>query len=318
MNETRNGNSEPNYSLQDKSKDKPIHGISVISLTPFTDDGTVDTQSLRSLLDFYLAAGVHGVTLLGIMGEANKVTERERRTIIDTAVKQVGGRVPVTVGCSAAGTHQAAEFAREAEMAGADAIMVAPPQNQRNLNLVLEHYRRISEACTLPLVIQDEPTTTGVMLPPDFFSRAVKEVPTARYVKIEESPTIMKVSRIREATEGKLGLFGGLGGMYFYEELERGAIGIMTGFAYPEILVQVYEQFMSGMRAQARRYFYQYLPLIRFEAQLGVTGVAIRKETYKLRGAIASSYVRPPAPAVDRQTLNELADLVQFLGLENI
>jgi 4-hydroxy-tetrahydrodipicolinate synthase len=294
---------------------KRIHGISVISLTPFKDSGDVDVQSLRTLLDFYLDAGVHGVTLLGIMGESNKVTERERDVIVETAVEQVAGRVPVTVGCSAAGTYQTIEFVKKAQSAGADAVMVAPPPNLKNLNLVLDHYRRISDASDLPLVVQDEPTTTGVVLPPSFFADVVNKVPNAKYVKIEEAPTIMKVSRIHEATSGQLGLFGGLGGMYFYEELQRGATGIMTGFAYPEILVRVYELFTAGDKDEARRYFYQYLPLIRFEAQLGVTGVAIRKETYKLRGAIASSHVRAPAPTVDAQTLAELSDLVLFLGL---
>ena len=294
---------------------KRIHGVSVISLTPFTDSGEVDVKSLRSLLDFYMQAGVHGVTLLGIMGESNKVTERERDVIVRTAVEQVAGRVPVTVGCSAPGTFQTIEFVRRAEAMGADAVMVAPPPGLKNLNLVLEHYKRISDASDVPLVVQDEPTTTGVMLPPSFFTGVIEQVPTARYVKIEEAPTIMKVSRIQEATGGKLELFGGLGGVYFYEELQRGATGIMTGFAYPEILVRVYERFTSGKKDDARRYFYQYLPLVRFEAQLGVTGVAIRKETYKLRGAIASSHVRAPAPTVDAQTLAELSDLVSFLGL---
>lgn len=294
---------------------RELKGISVISLTPFTDGGEVDIASLRRLIDFYLSAGVHGVTLLGIMGEANKLTEADRDVVIQTAVEQVNGRVPVTVGCSATGTHQAVHFVQSAERAGADAVMVAPPTNVKNLELVLNHFRAISESSALPLVVQDEPTTTGVILPPAFFGRIVEQVPTARYVKIEEAPTIMKVSAIRQATADRLGLFGGLGGMYFYEELDRGAIGIMTGFAYPEVLVRAYELFSAGDRQAAREHFYRYLPLIRFEAQLGVTGVAIRKEVFKLRQVIASAFVRPPAPGVDQRTLDDLADLVNFLGL---
>lgn len=294
---------------------KAIHGISVISLTPFDDGGNVDTDSFRRLLDFYLDAGVHGITLLGIMGEANKVTEHERQVVVDTAVRHVNGRVPLTVGCTAAGTYQAVEFVKAAEAAGADAVMVAPPANTKNLALVLNHYRSIAEASQLPIVIQDEPVTTGVVLPPAFFADAVQQVPTARYVKIEETPTLMKVTGILEATDGKLGLFGGLGGMYFYEELARGASGIMTGFAYPEILVKVYERFQAGQTDEARRYFNTYLPLIRYEAQLGVTGVAIRKAVFKMRGVIDSDVVRQPAPSVDSRTLDELTDLVRFLGL---
>ncbi|MHB1682555.1 MAG: dihydrodipicolinate synthase family protein [Bacilli bacterium] len=294
---------------------KEIKGISVISLTPFSNNGLVDVPSLRNLLEFYLSAGVHGVTLLGIMGESNKITESERDEVIQAAVDQVAGRVPVTVGCSATGTHQSVHFVKSAERAGADAVMVAPPNNVKNLDLVLDHYKTVSAATSLPLVVQDEPTTTGVVLPPQFFARVVSSVPTAKYVKLEETPTIMKISKIIEETDGQLTLFGGLGGMYFYEELERGANGIMTGFAYPEILVKVYELYISGNREQARSYFYRYLPLIRFEAQLGVTGVAIRKETFKMRGIIESSFVRPPAPGVDQRTLGELSDLVNFLGL---
>jgi 4-hydroxy-tetrahydrodipicolinate synthase len=106
-----------------------------------------------------------------------------------------------------------------------------------------------------------------------------------------------------------------LGGMYFYEELVRGASGIMTGFAYPHVLVETYRLFVDGERREAQEYFFRYLPLIRFEAQLGVGGVGIRKEILKLRGAITSSHVRFPAPSLDEGTLQELEDLVEVLGL---
>jgi 4-hydroxy-tetrahydrodipicolinate synthase len=103
--------------------------------------------------------------------------------------------------------------------------------------------------------------------------------------------------------------------MYFYEELVRGAIGTMTGFAYPHVLVETYRLFAEGERREAQEHFFRYLPLIRFEAQLGVGGVGIRKEILKLRGVISSSHVRFPAPTLDEQTLRELDDLVGVLGL---
>lgn len=294
---------------------KELQGISVISLTPFTDAGEVDETSLGSLVDFYLQSGVHGITILGIMGEANKLTEAERQLVTETVISRVNGRVPVTVGVSATGTHQSIHFAKQAQRAGADAIMLAPPTNLKNLDLVLDHYRHVATAADIPMVVQDEPATTGVVLPPAFFGRVAKEVGTARYVKLEEAPTTVKISRILEASDGKFGMFGGLGGMYFYEELDRGAVGIMTGFAYPEILVEVFRRFTSGNKTEAREYFNQYLPLIRFEAQLGVGGVAIRKQIYKVRGAIQSAFVRPPAAGVDARTMEELTELMQFLGL---
>jgi 4-hydroxy-tetrahydrodipicolinate synthase len=294
---------------------KELKGISVISLTPFDEAGEVDVPSLQSLSEFYLQSGVHGMTILGIMGEANKLTEAERQTVIETVIGQVKGRVPVVVGCSATGTHQSVHFARLAAQAGADAIMLAPPTNLKNLDLVFEHYMHVAKATDLPLVVQDEPSTTGVMLPPAFFGRVAREIDTAKYVKLEEAPTTVKITRILEESGGKFGLFGGLGGMYFYEELDRGAIGIMTGFAYPDILVEVYRLFQAGQKQAAREYFNRYLPLIRFEAQLGVGGVAIRKQIYKMRGVIQSAYVRPPAARVDSRTFEELNELIGFLGL---
>jgi 4-hydroxy-tetrahydrodipicolinate synthase len=194
-------------------------------------------------------------------------------------------------------------------------VMVAPPNNVGNLDLVFEHYRRVAEAVSVPVVVQDEPVNTGVVMPAAFIARVVNEIEGCRYVKLEEAPTTIKITSLLKEIRTEVGILGGLGGMYFYEELARGAIGIMTGFAYPEILVRTYELFSGGMEREAREYFFRYLPLVRFEAQLGVGGVGIRKEVFRMRGAISSSHVRFPAPSLDDETLRELRELVEFLGL---
>jgi 4-hydroxy-tetrahydrodipicolinate synthase len=207
------------------------------------------------------------------------------------------------------------ERARAAEEAGAAAVMVAPPNNQRSLDLVFEHYRRVAEAVSVPVVVQDEPVNTGVVMPAPFIARLVDEIEGCRHVKLEEAPTTIKISALLSFAKTEVGVFGGLGGMYFYEELARGAAGTMTGFAYPHVLVETYRRFVEGDKREAQEYFFRYLPLIRFEAQLGVGGVGIRKEILKLRGVISSSHVRFPAPALDEETLRELEDLVEVLGL---
>jgi 4-hydroxy-tetrahydrodipicolinate synthase len=194
---------------------------------------------------------------------------------------------------------------------------VAPPNNVRNLDLVFEHYRRVAEAVSRPVVVQDEPVNTGVVMPATFIARLTNEIEGCRYVKLEEAPTTIKITNLIERIEEKAEIFGGLGGMYFYEELSRGAIGIMTGFAYPEILVRTYELFSQERKREAQEYFFRYLPLIRFEAQLGVGGVGIRKEVFRMRGAISSSHVRLPAPSLDGETLRELEGLVEMLGLNH-
>ena len=287
-------------------------------MTPFTEEGDVDLGGIDSLTDLYLGSGIHGLTVLGIMGEAHKLSDNERSSVMQRYITAVANRAPVIVGCSSAATRVAIERAREAESAGATAIMIAPPNNVRNLDLVFEHYRLVAESVSLPVVVQDEPVNTGVTMPAPFIARVLNEVEGCRYVKLEEAPTTIKITillgRIEES-EKRAGIFGGLGGVYFYEELTRGAAGIMTGFAYQEILVRTYELFADGNQYEAREHFFRYLPLIRFEAQLGVGGVGIRKEVFKMRGAIPSSHVRFPAPALDEETLRELESLVSFLGL---
>jgi 4-hydroxy-tetrahydrodipicolinate synthase len=294
-----------------------LSGVCTITLTPFTDEGDVDLGSIDSLTELYLDSGVHGLTILGIMGEAHKLSDAERQAVMRRYLSAAAGSVPVVVGCLAAATRVTVERAREAEEAGAAAVMVAPPNNVRNLDLVFEHYRRVAEAVSVPVVVQDEPVNTGVVMPAPFIARLVNEIEGCRYVKLEEAPTTIKITSLLEKIQGDTGIFGGLGGMYFYEELVRGAAGIMTGFAYQEILVRTYELFSKGRKREAQEYFFRYLPLIRFEAQLGVGGVGIRKEIFKLRGVISSSHVRFPAPALDAETLKELGELVDLLGLAN-
>jgi 4-hydroxy-tetrahydrodipicolinate synthase len=292
-----------------------LSGVCTITLTPFTEEGDVDLGGIGSLARLYLDSGVHGLTILGIMGEAHKLSDAERSIVMQRYLEAAGDHVPVVVGCSAAATKVTIEWAREAEEIGATAVMVAPPNHVRNLDLVFEHYRRVAEAVSLPVVVQDEPVNTGVVMPAAFIARVVNEIEGCRYVKLEEAPTTIKITSLLEKTEDRVGIFGGLGGLYFYEELSRGAVGIMTGFAYQEILVRTYELFSKGKKREAREHFFRYLPLIRFEAQLGVGGVSIRKEVFKLRGAISSSHVRFPAPALDEETLRELEELVGLLGL---
>ncbi len=295
-----------------------LHGVCPITLTPFTGAGDVDFAGIDALTEHYVESGVDGLVALGIMGEAHKLTDAERTAVAERYVAATSGRVPVVIGCSAPATRVAVERAREAERLGAAAVMVAPPNNLKNLDLVFEHYREVATATSVPVVVQDEPVNTGVVMPAAFVSRVMNEVENCRYVKLEEAPTTIKITSLIQRIEDsrkRAGIFGGLGGMYFYEELARGAAGIMTGFAYQEILAHTYELFEAEKKREAQEYFFRYLPLIRFEAQLGVGGMGIRKEVFKLRGVIPSSHVRFPAPALDEETLRELGELIELLGL---
>jgi 4-hydroxy-tetrahydrodipicolinate synthase len=288
-------------------------GIFHIVATPFAEDGTLDAAGLPPLLEAALAAGVTGLTVLGIAGEAHRLTDDERRQVVEAVVKTAGGRVPVVAGVSASGTHLAAALATMARDHGADAVMVAPPAGVRNLDAVAEHYQGVAEAARLPLVIQDEPVTTQVTMPAPFLARLCATLPRVEALKLEEAPTLPKITRLRALVDRPVAIFGGLGGVYFFEELSRGAAGAMTGFPYPEALAAIRAHVVAGRRDEARALFYRWLPLIRYESQPGAvpgTSLAIRKEILRRRGWLRSACVRPPAPGLDAATHEELTELL--------
>lgn len=287
-------------------------GIFHVVATPFGEDGTLDVDGLPGLVAHALEAGVSGLTVLGIAGEAHRLTDDERREVVRATVKAVGGRIPVVAGVSASGTHLATAFARMAHDEGADALMVAPPAGARGPETVAEHYGAVAAAVAVPLVVQDEPVTTQVSMPAAFLAQLCGDIPQVEAVKLEEAPTLPKITALRERLPRPVAIFGGLGGVYFFEELSRGAAGAMTGFPYPEALRAVHAHVVAGRRAEARALFYRWLPLIRYESQPGAvpgTSIAIRKELLRRRGWIRTAYVRPPARPLDRATLEDLDEL---------
>jgi 4-hydroxy-tetrahydrodipicolinate synthase len=291
-----------------------LQGVFAIMATPFDEGGDLDEASLTSLVEFELKAGVAGLTILGIMGEAHKLSDAERRRVVQLVLDQVNRRVPVVVGTSHSGAEMAARLSREAEEAGAAAVMVAPSPFAKTPEALREYYVTVARAIQIPIVLQDEPATTGVLMPASLIVQIATGVERIRYVKLEEPPTPVKVSQIRRLGGEGLGIFGGLGGQYFLEELLRGALGTMTGFAYPEILVAIEAKVRAGKTKEAALLFHRYLPLIRYEGQMGI-GLAIRKEILRWRGAIRCAAIRMPGMRMDPDTRQELYALLELLGL---
>ena len=292
-----------------------LRGVIPITATPFDDSGQVDEASIATLVEFEARCGVHGLNVLGIMGEAHKLSEGERRRVAEVFVKSAAGRFPVVVGTSHGGTAVVTELSQAAEAAGAAAVMVAPPIGLRGEAAILAHYRAVARAIAIPVVVQDEPVTTGVLRSPELLVRIATEVPACRYIKLEEAPTPTKITAMRRLPGGDgVRIFGGQNAMYFYEELSRGAIGIMTGVAVPDILVRIYTAFTAGDRAGAAAIYDRYASYIRYEGQQGI-GLALRKEVLRLRGAIRDGTVRGPGPELDAVTRQELADALRRAGL---
>ncbi len=291
-----------------------MHGIYNIVPTPFDESGAIDEASLARLVEFVIGTGVDGLTILGFLGEAGKLNEAERATVIELSIATAAGRVPVIVGATAVATDPGVGFAREAQARGAAGLLVAPPRLARpNEAAVRRHYESLADAVDIPIVVQDFPAGSGVFMSPDFVARLAADVPTCRFLKLEDDPTAQKVTAILAANPD-IGVFGGLGGNFMLEELQRGAVGMMTGFGFPEILVSIYRDFRAGAIDEARDTFYRYLPLIRYENQAGLN-LPLRKLIYQKRGAMDHATPRRPYPPLDATTLVELDALIEHLGL---
>jgi 4-hydroxy-tetrahydrodipicolinate synthase len=284
-------------------------GVHSVLVTPFATDESLDEASLRTLVDYYVAAGVAGVLVLGVLGEADKLSDAERERVQAAALTRAGGRVQVTVGVSAASTVLAATRALSAERAGADAVMVAPPPESLAGPVLREHFRRVGERLSIPVVVQDLPAVGGVRMPVEFLASLAEELPPGSVVKLEDPPTARKTAALREVAPD-LPVFGGLGGTQLLHELEASASGTMTGFALPHLLVEIVAAHTTGELERARRVYEAALPLLVFEAQ-PVIGLGLRKEILRRRGAIAEATVRQPSPPPDERSLAALDELLQ-------
>lgn len=293
-----------------------MEGVYSVVPTPFEPgEGAIDHEALGEIVDLYAGAGVGGLTCLGVTSEASRLEEAEREAVLETVMDRAGDRVSVVVGTSAPGTDICVRRTKEAQAAGATAVMVSPPRlRSLNSDAVFGHFTRLADAVDLPIVVQDYPPVSGITMEPSLLARIAREIPTARTIKLEDPPTPRKTARILEsAGETPVDVLGGLGGVFLLEELEAGASGTMTGFAFPEILVEVTRRFRQGDVEGAADVFYRHVPLMRFEFQQGI-GIALRKEVLRRRGVLSSAGVRGPAPTLDRATHDSLDRLWNWLS----
>ncbi|MBA3325003.1 MAG: dihydrodipicolinate synthase family protein [Rhodobacteraceae bacterium] len=273
-------------------------GVFVIAATPFADNGSLDLESTDRLVDFYLGCGVTGMTVLGIMGEAPKLSQDEATTFARRVLDRIAGRVPVVVGVSAGGLDPVRALSHEVMDKGAAGVMVAPPAGLGPEDRVKGYFAQVCKALgpDVPLCLQDYPQANGVKISVETILDLTTEEPQSVMLKHEDWPGLDKLSRVRagsgKADVPRLSILTGNSALFLSEEMARGADGAMTGFAYPEMMVEVVNLARSD-RDRAEDIFDAYLPLVRYEQQLGL-GLAIRKETLRRRGAIASARVRAP------------------------
>ena len=294
-------------------------GVFIISPTPFDDVGAIDRSSTATLVDFYLEKGVTGITILGVLGEAPKLSASERSDFMAQVLRRIEGRVQIVVGASDPGTDNLVRFAREAMDGGVAGLMIAPVAGLKTDDHVYGYWASLLERLgpDVPVCYQDYPQTTTVVSSTSVLNRLIDACPNLVMLKHEESPGLGKITSLRDgARDGarrRVSILVGNGGLYLPQELRRGVDGAMTGFAFPEMLVQVCAKFFADAVEEAEDLFDLYLPVLRHEQQPGF-GLAIRKEILRRRGAIKSANIRHPGPALTATDQRELDSLLDRLN----
>lgn len=288
-------------------------GVYVISVTPFTDTGEIDFDSLDRVVDFYFEKGADGLTILGMMGEAQKLTQAESRAVAERVIRRAGGK-PVVVGVSAPGLAAIGELGRAVMDMGATGCMVTTPGSLKTDPQIHGYFAQVARTLGdgVPIVLQDFPLSTGVQISDEVLGRIIDDVPQVVMLKHEDWPGLAKITRLRAAeAQGRrrISVLCGNGGVFLPEEIARGADGAMTGFGFPEMLADVVRLAAAGDMDRAQDIFDAYLPLVRYEQQPGA-GLAVRKYVLAKRGAIGSAALRAPGAGLAPEAIAEVERLL--------
>lgn len=297
--------------------DAQAKGVYVIAPTPFHDDGRVDEVSIDRMTDFFEEAGATGITVLGMMGEAPKLEAEEARAVAGRVIRRA--KIPVVVGVSAPGFAAMRALARSSMEAGAAGVMIAPPSSLKTDDQIVGYYANAVEAigADVPFVVQDYPLSIGVVMTPGVIRRIVQDNPSAVMLKHEDWPGLEKISTLRrfeaDGSMRRISILCGNGGLFLDFEMERGADGAMTGYAFPDMLADVVRLSQAGERDAAHDLFDAHLPLVRYEQQPGI-GLAARKYVLRRRGILASDAQRKPAASLSATARAEIDYLLARLA----
>jgi 4-hydroxy-tetrahydrodipicolinate synthase len=292
-------------------------GVYAIAPTPFDEAGRLDLASIDRMVDFYARAGVDGLTVLGQLGEAPKLEPSESVAVAARFITRAES--PVVVGVSAPGYAAMRALASQAMDLGAAGVMIAPPNTLRTDEQIIQYYDGCVEAigAGTPFVIQDYPLTFTVQMTPSVIARIAGRHPSCVMLKHEDWPGLEKISALRAmaaaGTAPRLSILCGNGGLFLDFELERGADGAMTGYCFPEMLVDLVALAGAGRRDEAHDLFDAHLPLVRYEQQPGA-GLAVRKYVMMRRGIITHDTQRVPARGLSATARAEVDYLLTRLA----
>jgi 4-hydroxy-tetrahydrodipicolinate synthase len=293
-------------------------GVFPIAPTPFLPSGDIDWASVDTLFRHYRTIGSDGLTVLGMMGEAPKLEPAESLALVERAVA-IMGDLPVIVGVSAPGLAAMRSLTRDVMEAGAAGVMIAPPNTLRTDDQIVGYYAQAIDAIgpDVPWVIQDFPLMTTVVMTAGVIRRIVMAHPSCVMLKAEDWPGLEKISALRgfqkDGSMRELSIMVANGGLFLDFEMARGADGSNTGYAFPEMLIDVVRLSKTGQRDAAQDMFDMHLSLLRYEQQPGV-GLAVRKYVLMRRGLIAHDTQRKPAAGLSATAKSEIEYLLGRLA----
>ena len=272
-----------------------ISGFYVVAQTTFTDTGALDLGSLDSLCDFYIRHGVQGFTVLGVSGEAFRLTVSESLAVAERYIARCEGR-PVIIGTSNASIAHLVDMTHRVMDMGATGVMIAPAAGLRTETDLKNYFAQVFDGIgDTPVVLQDFPAATGVHMSVASMAALVADHPSICAIKHEDAPSLPKLTRLLEAMPRPVPILTGSNAQYLPEELRRGAEAPMAGFSFPEVLARIDALHRAG-------------------DEEGVWGLAVRKEIMRRRGAMRSGFMRAPAPRLDRYDMAEIDRLLTLLA----
>ncbi len=292
-------------------------GVYAIAPTPFLPDGAVDYDSIDTMCDFYTKSGVDGLTILGILGEAPKLTPEESVAIVKRVLARF--KKPVVVGVSAPGFAAMRALSSASMDAGAAGVMITPPAAMRTDDEICNYFAQsvAQIGADVPFVLQDHPLVTTVRMSNNVVRRIINENPSCVMLKHEDWPGLEKITTLRgwekDGSLRHVSILCGNGGLFLDFEMERGADGAMTGYAFPDMLVDVVKKHQDGDNEGMHALFDAHLPYLRYEHQSGI-GLAVRKYVLVKRGAIAHPNLRVPGPKMNPTVTAEVDGMLARLA----
>tara|TARA_B100000029_G_scaffold299596_1_gene292536 strand:- start:792 stop:1736 length:945 start_codon:yes stop_codon:yes gene_type:complete len=289
-------------------------GIWPVAPTPFHDNGTVDDQSMKNVLDCMVDQKVDGICILANFSEQFLISDDERDHLTRLCLDHVNGRVPVIVTISHFATPIAITRAQLARDLGASVVMMMPPYHgallKGNAEQTFEQIKAVGDV-GIPIMIQDAPLS-GVDLPVSLLAKMANEIEMVKLFKIESAGAANKLKQLlaigRSAIEGP---FDGEEGITLLADLDAGATGSMTSALIPDLIGPIINAHLSGNRDIAKTSYQQVLPIINYEnRQCGFRGT----KAAMLKGrVIKSDFSRHPIQSLDQSSKNGLFELMEPL-----